>query len=181
MRERWLYRKWMWSVVGPWLAPSLTFVLCTLAILLERLEASARLPLVAAALAVLFFDQRHRLEANKLLREITKSCNDRYQQDWSTLQDAATGHVTGKAQGEAFTKYLNLCAEEYLYWSLGLLHPDVWGAWRDGMRLTFNSSDALSTFALRELRAGSYYGLTPEIVGISGQSSPPTGLPPQEA
>jgi hypothetical protein len=144
-----------------------------LAILLEDLDASTRLPLAAAGLALLFFDQRHRLEANRLLRDITERCNERYQSEWSALQQAVQGKATDEQQRETFTKYLNLCAEEYLYWSLGLLHPHVWRSWVEGMRSTFASSQALLGFAREELGDGSYYGFRLAVLGLDGNSPPP--------
>jgi hypothetical protein len=162
MRDRSFYRWWMWSAAGAWLLPAFALLLCALAILLEDLEGTARLPLVAVGLSLLFFDQRHRLEATRLLREVSERCNERYESQWPALHAAL--ERDGDHRLAAFTRYLNLCAEEHLYHSLGLLHPRVWDSWRNGMRAIFREHEALREFARAELKSRSYYGFgLPEI------------------
>jgi hypothetical protein len=54
---------------------------------------------------------------------------------------------------------LNLCGEEYLYYDKGYINPEVWRAWRNGMKYYLADQRILNKWADEE-KSGSYYGLT---------------------
>jgi len=55
--------------------------------------------------------------------------------------------------------YFNLCAEEYLYRTYGIIDERVWRAWCRGM-LQYLADDRVAEFWNEEESRGSYYGLT---------------------
>lgn len=59
--------------------------------------------------------------------------------------------------------YFNLCAEEYLYFKAGYIDQDVWRAWMRGMRF-FAQHPQVRTCWEKELKGGSYYGFSLEIL-----------------
>ena len=128
------------------------------------LQPGVRITGFAACATLLFFDQRHRLDAKKMLRDIAERCNERYEAQWDELREALQS--SNSARTGPYTKYLNLCAEEYLYYVLGLLHPLVWNSWAAGMKALFDEHEPLREFASEELSDGSYYGFTLTAVGV---------------
>ena len=53
--------------------------------------------------------------------------------------------------------YFNLCAEEYLYYRKGFIYPEVWFAWRNGMKI-FCGCPRICALWKTELQTNSYYG-----------------------
>ena len=59
---------------------------------------------------------------------------------------------------EILFNYFNLCGEEYLYYKRGFIYPEVWQAWKNGMRL-FRKNPRIKNLWDADLETGSYYGL----------------------
>ena len=59
--------------------------------------------------------------------------------------------------------YLNLCAEEYFWYTRGRIDTEIWRAWRNGME-NWLQVPAIRTVAVRESKLrDSYYGLFDEV------------------
>ena len=56
-------------------------------------------------------------------------------------------------------EYFNLCAEEYLFFKEGYIHPEAWQSWCRGM-VCYLQDDGIRGAWNEEMTLGSYYDLT---------------------
>jgi hypothetical protein len=76
------------------------------------------------------------------------------------LEDICTGNsVDGTELKKALMDYFNLCAEEYLFFKEGYIHPQVWQSWCRGMLYYLRNSRIRQVWN-EEMISDSYYGLT---------------------
>ncbi len=62
--------------------------------------------------------------------------------------------------------YINLCGEEYLFFSEGYIHQEAWRSWCAGMMYYFEREPFKDVLA-NELEVNSYYGLSLSIIESS--------------
>ena len=106
---------------------------------------------LGAVLSLAYFLQKQKLDEIKLFKELFVDFNDRYKvlsDDLAALEPAAIG------------KYFDLCAEEYLFYKRGYIHPDAWRAWVNGMRYVFSKEPVRTKWLteLSDVKESSYYG-----------------------
>ncbi|MBK8516192.1 MAG: hypothetical protein IPL55_07840 [Saprospiraceae bacterium] len=90
------------------------------------------------------------------------------------MNEALNAIVSGKADyiinGKEKTKeaiiidYLNLCAEEYLWYKKGRIDTEVWSAWKAGMIYYFKQDAFKDDIEKQKVQKDSYYGLF-EVLG----------------
>src|SRR5258708_17062454 len=112
------------------------------------------------ALSFAFGVQKQQLEEIKLFKELFEQFNRRYDELNEGLNRIAqpTDSQLNAGEKAALFKYFNLCGEEYLYFQQGFIYPEVWLAWKNGMR-SFRESPRIRELWDRELKTYSYYGL----------------------
>jgi len=115
--------------------------------------------LIAGVLGFCYFIQQQRVAETHLFKDLFTEFNRRYDALNDDLDRIATSGSSGLEDKHLIIAYLNLCAEEYLFFREGYIHPVVWRAWCRGM-LQYLNSDAFRTIVQRELASDSYYGLT---------------------
>lgn len=87
---------------------------------------------VAASITVYLGLLRYRMDQDQVFRQLFKEFNERY--DAMDNQLATLGNMeSGQAKLQVIS-YLNLCAEEYLWYKKGRIDKAVWQAWRAGMK-----------------------------------------------
>lgn len=119
--------------------------------------------LIAVVLGFCYFVQQQRLAETRLFKELFTDFNHRYDLMNGRLGEiVASGTATDK-QIQLIVDYLNLCAEEYLFFRQGYIVPEVWTAWCRGMLQYLNCEPFLAVWR-KELTLGSYYGLTEALV-----------------
>jgi hypothetical protein len=162
MTERWLYRWWLWSTPGRLVVPAVALGAACLAIFLEDLEAAARVTVLVGAASAVFLDLRARGEATLAFERLATNFNGRYVAMRGVLWAEVRGgdQAVSPRREAVLTDYLILCAEEYLFFAMGLIPPVVWASWRQGMSVVVNASPRVRTFCEDEVRRGSYYGFT---------------------
>ncbi len=91
----------------------------------------------SGGLALLYFFQKQKLEESRLMKELITEFNRRYDTLNGQLTKIAktTSAPLSMRQREAVIDYFNLCAEEYLFYTLGYVEPHVWKAWHHGMKV----------------------------------------------
>jgi hypothetical protein len=107
-----------------------------------------------------FFLQKYRNEETRIAVDSFREFNRRYDELEPKLR-AAMRHGVSTIDGtshDLYSKYLNLCAEEYLHFKKGYVSLSVWKAWYTGM-LKQMHGDPLRVFWQVEQTSGSYYGL----------------------
>jgi len=88
--------------------------------------------------------------------------NQRYKELNDALEDVLADEKLPDLQvRKTLNAYLNLCAEEYLFYTEGRVHPAVWKAWCRGM-LFYLKNERIRRLWDEEVKADSYYGLTLE-------------------
>lgn len=117
---------------------------------------------VGTGLSLIYFAQKQKFEELHLFNTLFKDFNERYDSLNEDLTKISCDNVEiplDKGAKETLVKYFNLCGEEYLYYSLGYIYPQVWNAWKRGM-CVYASNKRVQSFWEEELRSGSYYGLS---------------------
>ena len=106
-----------------------------------------------------FFIQKQRIEELRVFQNAFKEFNRRYDKlnddlnriykeyDGSTIKDTDRAKLYG---------YFNLCGEEYFYYKLRYIYPEVWESWVNGMK-HFYSQSHIQKMWDEELRQNSYY------------------------
>lgn len=109
-----------------------------------------------------FLIQKQQLDELNLFKNLFTNFNGRYDKLHETLNEIAQGDEGTPLttdQINALNTYFNLCGEEYLYYILGYIYPNVWRAWGNGMK-SFLQHKRIRDKWLEEELSDSYYGLT---------------------
>jgi len=150
-----LFRHYWWLALG-----------CAAAVVIFswRMATTDRLAVVGAALPALlgacYFAQQQKLAETELFRDLFTRFNERYDRLNERLQ-VILDRSRFDGDRAAAIDYFNLCAEEYLFFTEGYIHPKVWRAWCRGMR-HYLERDPFRALWIREVEEDSYYGLTME-------------------
>jgi hypothetical protein len=112
-----------------------------------------------------------KVENDKIFKELFKEFNKRYQENFHIKFveieiDCGSSNdelYYKKVEPELINAYMNLCAEEYLWYQKGRIPKSVWDAWEVGMLHYFNSK-AFNFWVLNQKSdKDSHYGLFDEI------------------
>jgi len=124
--------------------------------------------------AIAFYLHRRHAEDARLIKELLKEFNDRYDQLGSTLQFAISRRGDFEKETDlTFIRYFNLCAEEWVYWRLGYIYDEVWEAWRKGMK-QYSKDPRVMAIWDEEAKGDSYYGFDfRRIASSAAESRPP--------
>jgi hypothetical protein len=111
-----------------------------------------------------FLIQRQKLQETELFNDLFQEFNSRYDnlnecllEIKSTDQDDESDQLDDEEKSK-LVDYFNLCAEEYLFYRRGYIPPEVWRAWREGMRF-YMEDQRIRDFWGQEKKTESYYGL----------------------
>lgn len=129
------------------------------------------------AIVVLFTGLFDNLINFKIARDqFFKNLFIEFNQKYDVMNEALNAIVSGNANytinGKAKTKeaifidYLNLCAEEYLWYKKGRIDTEVWAAWKAGMIYYFKQKAFKEEIKKQKEQKDSYYGLFEEMWDI---------------
>jgi hypothetical protein len=99
---------------------------------------------------LLHFKDRH--------NQVSKGVN-RVSEGATPAPAAAAEALLSQTDCDILIDYFNLCGEEYLYYRLGYIFPEVWQAWYNGMLSFYKKNPRIRALWEQELETGSYYGL----------------------
>src|SRR5258706_8531108 len=125
MSRQFIFRHYWWiALLGAAVSISAVFTWAT----------RDRMPLVgsviAAALAFCYFAQQQKLAEMSLFKELFTEFNRRYDAlNDNLIQIVTSRDALGQEDRQAVVDYCNLCAEEYLFFSEGYIHQQVWRSW----------------------------------------------------
>jgi hypothetical protein len=117
-------------------------------------------PAVGAVLGLSYFILKQHLEETRLFKELFTEFNDRYdKQNEHLYKILSEPNETPLEPDDVMVlyDYFNLCAEEYLFYRKGFIHPAVWRAWINGMKI-FYADARVRVEWQKELKTDSYYG-----------------------
>ena len=108
--------------------------------------------------ALAFYLHRRHAEEARLVKELLKEFNERYDKLGADLQFAIFRRGDFEKEIELkFVRYFNLCAEEWLFWRAGYIYDPVWRAWQNGMR-QYSKDERVMAIWDAEAKTDSYYG-----------------------
>ena len=108
--------------------------------------------------ALAFYLHRRHAEDARLLKELLKEFNERYDNLGTDLQFAVSRNGNFETETELkFVRYFNLCAEEWLFWKAGYIYEEVWRAWDQGMK-QYGRDPRVIALWKKEDATDSYYG-----------------------
>jgi hypothetical protein len=148
-----------------WIASAVATVAIALVVKLripnrESLIASA----LGTALVFCYFVQKQKLDELRLFNDLFSAFNKRYDEMNAKLEEIHNGKEISEAElKKTLVDYFNLCAEEYLFFDEGYIHPKVWQSWCSGM-LYYLQNERIKQVWKQEVKLGSYYGLTYDVI-----------------
>jgi len=105
--------------------------------------------------------QKQQLEEIRLFKDLFETFNKRYDalnKELNRIYRQPADLPLGDDETDTLFNYFNLCAEEFFYFQEGFIHPEVWQAWKNGMKL-FRGNPRIKKLWDDELGSDSYYGL----------------------
>ncbi len=119
--------------------------------------------LAGVGLTVIYFVQQQKLQEIQLFDKLFTQFNKRYAELNDRLQailaDRAAAEITPEVR-RWLDDYFNLCAEEYLFYSEGRIHPRAWTAWCRGMLYYLEADPRILHYWQGQVSNDSHYGLT---------------------
>jgi hypothetical protein len=110
--------------------------------------------------------RQYKTENDKIFKELFLSFNEKYDTKFNDKlieidknSNANPTFVIDEKDTPLIIDYLNLCAEEYLWYTKGRIPKTVWASWEKGM-IYYLSIDSINKIVLNEKsQKDSYYGL----------------------
>jgi len=170
--KRFVYENFWWA------APVLFLTGLGIARSLWPPDAPAKilLPLAGGLVGAYYFLQKQQLEELRLFERLFADFNRRYAELNERLQLlVADDDPLTKRDRALLEDYFNLCAEEYFYYTHGIIDPTVWRAWCRGI-LQYLHDDRIADFWRHEESTDSYYGLTLKRILAGAKSRIPLEL-----
>ena len=122
--------------------------------------------IIATGISITFGLRQYNIENDKMFKELFSSFNQKYDEKFNdTLNDIEYKTKENKnykltiSESKLLNDYLNLCAEEYLWFSKGRIDNSVWQSWENGMKYYLNIPSIKGFVKEQELQKDSYYGL----------------------
>jgi hypothetical protein len=116
------------------------------------------LPAIGAAISLVYIIEKQQLDEALLFKDIFSDFNARYDclNDELNKISNSNGKLTD-SQIACLNDYFNLCGEEYLYYRIGYIYPEVWKSWVLGMKIYYDQPRIRERWDC-DLTSGSYYG-----------------------
>lgn len=127
------------------------------------LDGTIALGMIGACATVYIGLLNYWLQRDKVMQDLFTAFNARYDRLNGDLLAIQKGTFTDGDPERVIMDYLNLCAEEYFWYTRGRIDTAIWRAWRNGME-NWLQVPAIRTVAMREAaQRDSYYGLFSEV------------------
>ncbi len=154
--KHWVLRHYLWV--------ALTVLLLALAtgLIVKLQDWKGWLAVIGVPFSFLLTIQKQKTEELELFRKLFTEFNAHYDSlhdKLNTIVREPENAELSSHEKDLLFKYFNLCGEEYLFFILGYIYPEVWRAWYNGMNGFRNKSRRIKDLWDDELRSDSYYGL----------------------
>lgn len=150
---------WLFKIYG-WIALAASVVAIGWALHDDRYWLQILTGTGATILGFCYFVQQQKLAETELFHSLFSTFNARYNEMNGSLADilGTEGEITS-SEKKKIVDYFNLCAEEYLFYKEGYIHPEAWTSWCRGM-LWYLRRRAFRNVWNEEVETESFYGLT---------------------
>ena len=111
---------------------------------------------------------QYQINNDRIFQELFNDFNQKYDEEFNDLLNRISNIERDLELSEKeralVIDYLNLCAEEYLWFKKGRIPKDVWRSWKNGIRSNLQM-EVIHKVASHEYKKykNSYYGLFNEI------------------
>ncbi|MCG2587789.1 hypothetical protein [Rhodohalobacter sulfatireducens] len=111
---------------------------------------------------------QYQLNNDKIFKELFNNFNQRYDEEFNDLINELSSNgdkrVLNRKEKTLIIDYLNLCAEEYLWYKKSRIPKDVWTAWKNGIESNLEIEEVREVVSHELIKfKDSYYGLFDEI------------------
>lgn len=162
----WQNLSFIMTILAFGIAALLTFYPC---ILPENKELESVIAIVIGYIGLLYNLINYKIAHDVFFKELFGEFNSRFDKLNDALNQIFDGETKIELDGKAKSKetlicdYLNLCAEEYLWYMKGRVEPYVWKAWSEGMKYYLNNPHIKEVYHKQKEERNSYYGLIEEL------------------
>jgi hypothetical protein len=117
-------------------------------------------------ISIAFSLRQYRIENDKMFKELFVMYNDKYDRKFNnslnkivrkTKEDI--NYKLNKKEIPIITDYLNMCAEEYLWYTKGRIDPEAWKSWERGMKFYLFQTPIKRHIENEQVQKDSYYGI----------------------
>lgn len=117
-------------------------------------------------ISISFSLRQSRIENDRIFKELFIMYNEKYDKKFNNHLNNIAKEASNNPEYELTEKqipividYLNLCAEEYLWYSKGRIDKVVWNSWEVGMKYYLNISAINLHIQNEKKQIDSYYGI----------------------
>jgi hypothetical protein len=137
-------------------------------VIYSQFEKKPEIPIaiIATGISITFGLRQYNIENDKIFKELFSSFNQKYDEKFNNTlnfidNESAKNKNFQLSDIMIFTlnDYLNLCAEEYLWYKKGRIEEDVWKSWQNGMKYYLNIPCIKKFIEEQKNQKDSYYGL----------------------
>ena len=117
-------------------------------------------------ISIAFSLRQYRIENDKMFKELFIMYNEKYDTKFNNCLNEIDKEVSkdssyklSEIQKPIIIDYLNLCAEEYLWYRKGRIDTLAWNSWERGMKYYLNISAIKKVIQNEQKQKDSYYGI----------------------
>ena len=121
---------------------------------------------IGSMVAIYFGLLGHWMNHDKMFKELFLELNARFDKMNEDLNAIVNKQPikSGRSSDQVIQDYLNLCAEEFLWYSMGRIEDDVWTSWKRGIDYYLQKSEDVKNYFVNEKAFNqSYYRLFDEL------------------
>lgn len=120
--------------------------------------------IIAAGISISFGFRQYRIENDKILKELFILFNDKYDKKFNNCLNVIEKKTIEnpdyqllECEQALIIDYLNLCAEEYLWYMKGRIDPLAWSSWEKGMKYYLSIRSIKKHIEKEKPQKDSYY------------------------
>lgn len=150
------------------LITSLVFLIVIVLYYFDRLDEKILIAAIGSIATLYFGIMKYSMEYDKVFKELFQNFNERYDDKFNDLINDLRENDRELRDGEknVIIDYLNLCAEEYLWYKRNRIPTNVWEAWKAGILENLKVNKVGEVY-LNEISTiygpKSFYGLVEEL------------------
>jgi hypothetical protein len=120
----------------------------------------------ATGISISFGFRQYKIENDKMFKELFQTFNEKYDLKFNNelnnieqITKKDSNYNLTEMQVALVMDYLNLCAEEYLWYTKGRIDETVWKSWEKGMKFYINIKSIKKVVETQKAQKDSFYGL----------------------
>lgn len=130
----------------------------------EKIEVS--ITILGAGISISIGLRQYRIENDKMFKELFVFYNDKYDTNFNNRLNLIVKEYENNAEYQLpevekplIIDYLNMCAEQYLWFTKGRIDSVVWKSWERGIRFYLEKKPIKEFMMTESSQKDSYYGI----------------------